>query len=120
MASNRSRSTGESIIWRRRNIYRRRYSYYDNIFREIRHYQRTTNSLVPKAAIVRVIKSILPQHIRIQRSAVEALQESVEVYIVQFLSDSDLCTFNAKRRTLMTKDMLLTRRIRGRADIINK
>ncbi|EFN88464.1 hypothetical protein EAI_01392 [Harpegnathos saltator] len=57
---------------------------------------------------------------RLQASALEALQEATEMYIVQFFEDAELLTLHAKRVTLTRNDMILTRRLRGRNDIINR
>ena len=50
---------------------------------------------------------------RFQSSAVLALQEAAEAYLVRLFEDTDLCAIHAKRVTIMTKDMHLARRIRG-------
>ena len=50
---------------------------------------------------------------RFQSAALHALQEASEAYLVTLFEDSMLCTVHAKRVTLMPKDMLLARRIRG-------
>jgi len=42
-----------------------------------------------------------------------ALQEAAEAYLVTLFEDSLLCAIHAKRVTLMPKDMILARRIRG-------
>jgi len=57
---------------------------------------------------------------RIQATALEALQEATEMYIVQFFEDALLLALHAKRVTLMRHDMVLMRRLRGRSDIINR
>ena len=46
-------------------------------------------------------------------SAVEALQEAAEAYLVSLFEDTNLCAIHAKRVTIMPKDMQLARRIRG-------
>ncbi|KAJ1552849.1 centromeric DNA-binding histone H3-like protein cse4, partial [Nowakowskiella sp. JEL0078] len=51
--------------------------------------------------------------LRWQSSAILALQEASEAYIVHLLEDANLCTIHAKRVTLMQKDIQLARRIRG-------
>ncbi|EFN71524.1 hypothetical protein EAG_08793, partial [Camponotus floridanus] len=51
---------------------------------------------------------------RIQATALEALQEATEMYIVQFFEDALLLALHAKRVTLMRHDMVLMRRLRGR------
>lgn len=51
--------------------------------------------------------------IRYQGSALLALHEAAEAYLVGFFEDSYICTYHAKRVTLMAKDMRLAYRIRG-------
>ncbi|XP_048586191.1 histone H3, embryonic [Nematostella vectensis] len=47
-------------------------------------------------------------------SAVMALQEASEAYLVGLFEDTNLCaTIHAKRVTIMSKDIQLARRIRG-------
>lgn len=55
-----------------------------------------------------------------QATALEALQEATETYLVQFFEDSILVAFHCKRVTLMQRDMVLMRRLRGRDDVINR
>lgn len=52
-------------------------------------------------------------HLRWQSSAILALQEATEAFLVHLFEDANLCAVHAKRVTLMTKDMQLARRIRG-------
>ena len=76
---------------------------------EIRKYQKSTESLIPKLPFRRLVKELLrseKQDIRIQETALEALQEAAETYLVRLLDD-------AKRVTLMPRDIQLARRIRG-------
>lgn len=49
----------------------------------------------------------------IQSSAILALQESAEAYLVGLFEDTNLCAIHAKRVTIMPKDIQLARRIRG-------
>ena len=51
--------------------------------------------------------------VRFQSSAVLALQEASEAYLVGLFEDTNLCAIHAKRVTIMTKDIQLARRIRG-------
>lgn len=46
-------------------------------------------------------------------SALAALQEASEAYLVGIFEDTNLCAIHAKRITIMPKDMQLARRIRG-------
>merc|ERR1711983_498876 len=50
---------------------------------------------------------------RFQSSALMALQEAAEAYLVQLFEDTVLCAIHSKRVTIMPKDMNLARRIRG-------
>jgi histone H3 len=51
--------------------------------------------------------------LRFQSSAVSALQEAAEAYLVGLFEDTNLCAIHAKRITIMPKDIQLARRIRG-------
>ena len=51
--------------------------------------------------------------IRFQGTAIMALQEAAEAYLVSLFEDGNLCAIHAKRVTLMPKDIQLARRIRG-------
>ncbi|EDW50887.1 GM13002 [Drosophila sechellia] len=51
--------------------------------------------------------------LRFQSSAVMALQEASEAYLVGLFEDTNLCAIHAKRVTIMPKDIQLARRIRG-------
>uniref|UniRef100_A0A3Q3A695 Core Histone H2A/H2B/H3 domain-containing protein n=1 Tax=Kryptolebias marmoratus TaxID=37003 RepID=A0A3Q3A695_KRYMA len=50
---------------------------------------------------------------RFQSSAVMALQEVSEAYLVGLLENTNLCNILAKRVTIMPKDVQLIRRISG-------
>ena len=86
--------------------------------KEIRKYQKSTNLLIKKAPFIRLVKEILHgklgrTEIRMQRIAVEALQEAAEYYITNLFGDANLCALHAKKITLQPKDMQLAMRIRG-------
>jgi len=49
----------------------------------------------------------------IQSQALFALQEASEAFLVGLFQDANFVTLHSKRKTLMQKDMLLARRIRG-------
>ena len=51
--------------------------------------------------------------LRFQTTALLALQEAAEAYMVGLMEDTNLCAIHAKRVTIMPKDMQLARRIRG-------
>ena len=50
---------------------------------------------------------------RFQSSAIMALQEASEAYLVSLFEEANLCAIHAKRVTVMHKDLELARRIRG-------
>ncbi|XP_043497617.1 histone H3.3-like [Polistes fuscatus] len=84
--------------------------------REIRRYQKTTELLIRKLPFQRLIREIAQDFkvdLRFQRSAIFALQESCEAYLVGLFEDTNLCAIHDKRVTIMPKDMQLARRIRG-------
>jgi len=51
--------------------------------------------------------------LRWQSSAILALQEASEAFLVHLFEDANLCAIHAKRVTIMTRDIHLARRIRG-------
>lgn len=84
--------------------------------REIRKYQRSTNMLLRKLPFQRLVRDVASAHradVRFQSSALHALQEAVEAYLVGLFEDTNLCAIHAKRVTIMVRDMKLARRIRG-------
>jgi histone H3/H4 len=48
-----------------------------------------------------------------QASAFLAMQEAAEAHLVGVFEDANLCAIHAKRVTVMKKDIVLARRIRG-------
>ena len=84
--------------------------------REIKKYQKSTELLIrklPFQKLVREIASSFKSDLRFQSSAVLALQEASESYLVGLFEDTNLCAIHAKRVTIMPKDMILAKRIRG-------
>merc|ERR1711910_203800 len=68
---------------------------------------------LPFQRLVREIAQDYKSDLRFQSSAVAALQEASESYLVGLFEDTNLCAIHAKRVTIMTKDIQLARRIRG-------
>ena len=84
--------------------------------REIRKYQKSTELLIRKLPFQRLVREVAQEYksdLRFQSSAVLALQEASESYLVSLFEDTNLCAIHAKRVTIMPKDMQLARRIRG-------
>ena len=91
---------------------------------EIRKYQKSTELLIRKLPFQRIVREITDQiardglclnkdGYRFQSAAFLALQEATEAYMVGLFEDTAICAIHAKRVTIMPKDMLLARRIRG-------
>jgi histone H3 len=85
--------------------------------REIRKYQKSTELLIRKLPFQRLVreiaKEVVGEEMRFQSTAILALQEALEAYLVALFEDTNLCAIHAKRVTIMPKDMQLARRIRG-------
>ncbi|KRZ65705.1 histone H3 [Trichinella papuae] len=84
--------------------------------REIRRYQKSTELLIRKLPFQRLVREVAQDYktdLRFQSSAVLALQEASEAYLVGLFEDTNLCAIHAKRVTIMPKDIQLARRIRG-------
>ena len=84
--------------------------------REIRRYQKSTDLLIRKLPFQRLVREIAQDFktgYRFQSTAILAIQEAAEAYLVGLFEDSYLCSIHAKRVTLMPKDIQLARRIRG-------
>lgn len=87
--------------------------------REIRKYQKSTELLIRKQPFQRLVREIASDYqtdLRFQSSAVLALQEAAEAYLVGLFEDTNLCAIHAKRMTIQPKDMQLAMRIRGEKD----
>ena len=92
--------------------------------KEIRRYQGSVQKyskdavklLIAKAPFARLVREIAQDFkpdLSFQASAIKALQEATEAYIVGLYEDTNLCAIHAKRVTLMPKDIHLARKIRG-------
>ena len=84
--------------------------------REIRRYQKSTELLIRKLPFQRIVREIAQEHkqdLRFQGSAILALQEACEAYMVSLFEDTNLAAIHAKRVTIMPKDINLAKRLRG-------
>ena len=87
-----------------------------NVLREIRRLQRSFNLLLRKLPFQRIVREIAHGVLvdaKFQRGALHALQESAEAFLVGLFEDVNVCANHAGRVTIMDKDILLARRIRG-------
>lgn len=98
---------------------RHRYKPGTAALREIRRYQRTTELLLRKLPFARLVREVAMQYtkpggsLRWQSTAIMAIQEAAEAFLVHLFEDTNLCAIHAKRVTIMQKDIQLARRIRG-------
>jgi histone H3 len=84
--------------------------------REIRRYQKSTELLIRKLPFQRLVREIAQDFktdLRFQSSAVLALQEASEAYLVSLFEDTNMAAIHAKRVTIQPKDLALARRLRG-------
>ncbi len=103
--------------------------------REMIRAQRTTGLLIRRLPFQRLVREIsreeskrldINKHrtddteklheLRWQSTALEALHQAAEAYLVRLFEDSNLCAIHGKRVTLMPKDMTLARKIRNEVD----
>ncbi|CAJ1360222.1 unnamed protein product [Effrenium voratum] len=107
---------------------------------EIRHYQRSTELLIPKNRFHRAVKDICkqvsekkyqeweqrrregveekdhwqpPQLYRMESQALLALQEAAECLVTAMMDECNAAAVHAKRVTVMPKDLMLIRRLNG-------
>ena len=84
--------------------------------RNIYKYQETTELLIRKVPFQHLVREIaigFKLDLRMQNTALLALQEALEAYIVCLFEDTDECAMHGKRVTVMPKDMQLAQRIQG-------
>lgn len=83
---------------------------------KIRKYQKSTELLLrkkPFSDLVREIAVDYKKDLRFQASAIAALQESSENYLIELFEDSNLLAIHANRVTVKSKDVRLARAIKG-------
>jgi histone H3 len=85
--------------------------------REIQKFQKNTDLLIRKAPFQHLVCKIAlkfgKSDLRMQSTAVLALQEATEYFMVDVFSNTNLCTMHGKRITIMKKDMVLAYCIQG-------
>ncbi len=81
------------------------------VLREIQKFQKTTDLLIRKAPFQHLVRKIAlkfgKSNLRMQSTAVLALQEAAKYFMVDVFSDTNLCTLHGKCVTIMNKDMVL-------------
>ena len=85
--------------------------------REIRKYQKSTELLIRKLPFQRLVREIATKicpTLRFQSTAILALQEASESFLVMMFEDVNVCCLHAGRVTIQVKDIRLwNRMIRG-------
>jgi histone H3 len=85
--------------------------------REIHKFQKTTDLLVRKTPFQRLVQEIAlkfgKSDLQMQSTAVLALQEAAEYFMVDVFSNTNLCASHGKCGTIMVKDLVLACRIQG-------
>ena len=83
--------------------------------RQIRKFQKSTELLCQKLCVARLVREITQNFrmdLRFQASALLAIQEAMEAWLVRLMEDMNLCAIHAKRVTIQPRDLKLVRRIR--------
>ena len=94
--------------------------------REIRRYQKSTECFIKRSPFQKLIMEITQEYcicsqgpgalsvqMRFQSTAIAALQEAAENFIVGLFEDVNLLAVHAKRVTIMLRDITSALRIRG-------
>ncbi len=86
--------------------------------REIRKFQKTTDLLIRKAPFQHLVREVAEKvsgksDLQMQSTAVLALQEAAEYFMVDDFSNTNLCTLHSKHVTIMVKDLVLACCIQG-------
>ena len=72
--------------------------------KEIQKYQKGSNLLIQRVPFQRLVKEIVQKQwesLKLQSSAVLALQEAGEAFLVGLMEQANLCAIHAKRVTIM-------------------
>lgn len=64
--------------------------------------------------LVREITFNVLSDLRMQSTALEAIQDVAEAYVVQVMEDTQECTEHAGSKTILSRDMRLVMRLRNR------
>ena len=84
--------------------------------RQIRKYQHSTELLIRKFPFQRLVREItykLDKELRFQSTALLALQEAAEDYLVRMFEDVQLIAIHGRRVTIQAKDIQLWKRLLG-------
>ena len=84
--------------------------------RQIRKYQKSYDLLIRKIPFQRLVREIVQQmyknkHYRFQSTALLALQEASEAFLVRMFEEVNLIAIHGKRVTIQAKDIMLWKRV---------
>ena len=92
----------------------------NGVTNEIEKYRNTTDFLIRRMPFARLVRQIFQDYFtrpgkvcRFQATALNALQEKSEAYLVGLMEDSVCCAKYARRITIMVRNIQLSRRIQG-------
>jgi histone H3 len=83
--------------------------------REIRKYQNSTEFLIKRMPFQRLVREYavrFMKDVRFQGTAIDAIQEASEAFLVNLFDDTNQLAIHAKRVTIMPKDMKLADMLR--------
>ena len=83
---------------------------------QIREYQRSTDLLIKKALLVRLVLEIAQEFgedIRFSPTALQALHKDAESYLVSLFNDTNLSAVHEKRISITLPNLKLARRLLG-------
>ena len=63
--------------------------------------------------VCKITQKVGKSNLQMQSTAVLALQEAAEVFMIDVFSDTNLCVIHGKRVTIIAKDMVLACCIQG-------
>ena len=89
---------------------RRRWRPGTQSLREICFYQKSCNLLIRKLPFLRLVRELLHDQkagMRIQASAIHALQEASKAYLGYLFEDANLCAIHTRHVTIIPKDTQL-------------
>ena len=84
--------------------------------RQIRKYQKSTELLIRKLSFQRLVREVAHQistDLRFQSTALLALQEASESFLVTMFEQVNLCAIHGKRVTIYPDDIVLWSRLVG-------
>ena len=111
--------SGKARVYQRPKGIQRKYRPGVGALKEIRHYQREHGYICSKIACARLFREICDKQktgLRWQASAIAALQEGFEDYLVNLFHDTVLAAIHGRRKTVMPKDIHLVRQLRQETD----